>query len=96
MTSKSLLSISNLVNDATKTENCSANKSRDWPCEEGKRESDDDLETVFNEVVNASVATIVETKITIFMKNDGTTLVGVFSSHPINKHIGTKISLVHD
>ena len=55
MTTESTVSIANLVEDATETENNSANKSGQWPSEEEKREKDDELEAVFQEVVNRSV-----------------------------------------
>ena len=67
VSSKSNLGVTDLVDDASKGVDHEADSAWEWEKEEAKRQWGEDGKTVFQEVVDTSVSTVVVAKISVLM-----------------------------
>ena len=89
-------SVAELVGDAANGEDQNANGGCNWEEREGVWEADDEGKTVFDEVVQTSVCTVVHTLFAILVERDNADIRIAANSWSVEELVGTEVTVAHD
>ncbi len=93
--SESLCSITELVDNASKAIADNCNRGWEWESEEGEWHIHHDWEAVLEEMVDAPISAVVESKVTLFAKDNGASFTLLFGSKLVDEHVGSEVATVH-